>query len=57
MKVKLEEKFASISHAGPVDVADFMEIEGEERELILRDAYENRFRHYCLNYDVYSLWF
>ncbi|MBO4697958.1 MAG: hypothetical protein J5643_11895 [Lachnospiraceae bacterium] len=40
MKVKLEEKFASVSHAGPADVADFMEIEGEERELILRDAYE-----------------
>ena len=40
MKTKLNEKFLSISHAGPVDVADFMEAEGEERELIIRDAYE-----------------
>ena len=40
MKTKLAEKFASISHAGPVDVADFVEAEGEERELIIRDAYE-----------------
>ena len=40
MKVKLEEKFKSIDHAGPVDVADFMEAEGEERGFIIRDAYE-----------------
>ena len=40
MKVKLGEKFASIDHAGPKDVADFLEAEDEEREQIIRDAYE-----------------
>lgn len=40
MKQKLSEKFASIDHAGPVDVADFMEANGEEREFLKRDAYE-----------------
>ena len=40
MKKKLSEKFASIDHAGPVDVADFMEANGEEREFLKRDAYE-----------------
>lgn len=40
MKVKLGEKFASIDHAAPKDVADFLEVEDEEREQIIRDAYE-----------------
>lgn len=40
MKVKLGEKFASIDHAGPKDVADFLEAEDEEQEQIIRDAYE-----------------
>ena len=40
MKEKLREKFASVSHAGPIDVAEFMEVEDEERDVVLRDAYE-----------------
>lgn len=40
MKKKLSDKFASVEHAGPADVADFLETENEERELIKRDAYE-----------------
>ena len=34
-------KFASVLHAGPKDVADFLDIEDEEKiEMIKRDAYE-----------------
>ena len=40
MKEKLAEKFASVDHAGPVDVAEFMEAEGEDADFIRRDAYE-----------------
>lgn len=41
MQVKLKEKFASPEHAGPVDVAAFMDLEDEEEtELIKRDACE-----------------
>lgn len=41
MVQKLEEKFASENHAGPVDVADFMDIMDEEEvELVRRDAFE-----------------
>lgn len=40
MKTKLGEKFASVNHAGPVDIAEFIGAEGEERETILRDAFE-----------------
>ncbi len=41
MKEKLFEKFKTMNHAGPRDVADFMEIEDEEnRQIILRDASE-----------------
>lgn len=40
MRQKLADKFASVEHAGPIDVADFLEAEDEERELIKRDAYE-----------------
>ncbi len=41
MKDKLFEKFKTIEHAGPRDVADFMEIEEEEdRQIMLRDATE-----------------
>lgn len=40
MKTKLSEKFASVDHAGPIDVANFLEVEDEEREIIIRDAYE-----------------
>ncbi|MCR4598312.1 MAG: hypothetical protein K5678_04695 [Acetatifactor sp.] len=40
MKEKLGEKFASVDHAGPVDVAAFLEADGEEAEFLRRDAYE-----------------
>ena len=40
MKEKLGEKFASVDHAGPVDVAEFLEADGEEAEFLRRDAYE-----------------
>lgn len=41
MKEKLNGKFASELHAGPKDVADFLDIEEEEEiEMIKRDAYE-----------------
>lgn len=41
MKQKLSEKFASPEHAGPVDVADFLDSDNdEEYEMIKRDAYE-----------------
>lgn len=41
MKEKLQDKFASENHAGPKDVADFMELMDEdESEIIKRDAYE-----------------
>lgn len=41
MKQKLREKFASEKHAGPKDVADFMDLMDEdETEMIKRDAYE-----------------
>ena len=40
MKDKLAEKFASVNHAGPADVAEFMEVAGEEAEFIRRDAFE-----------------
>ena len=40
MKDKLAEKYASVNHAGPVDVAEFMEVAGEEAEFIRRDAFE-----------------
>ena len=41
MKVKLQEKFASIEHAGPQDVSDFLGVnDKEEIEFIKRDAYE-----------------
>lgn len=38
---KLAGKFASENHAGPIDVADFLDLEDEESiEMIKRDAYE-----------------
>lgn len=41
MKSKLSDKFSSPEHAGPVDVADFMDPETEEEAaFIRRDAYE-----------------
>lgn len=41
MKEKLADKFASEKHAGPKDVADFMDLlDEEEIELIRRDAHE-----------------
>lgn len=41
MKEKLSGKFASADHAGPKDVADFLELKDDEDvELIKRDAYE-----------------
>lgn len=41
MKEKLQDKFASENHAGPKDVADFLDIlDDEEIEMIKRDAYE-----------------
>lgn len=41
MKEKLSGKFASAEHAGPKDIADFLDlIDEEEIEMIKRDAYE-----------------
>lgn len=41
MKEKLAGKFASVDHAGPKDVADFLELsDGEDVTFIKRDAYE-----------------
>ena len=41
MRQKLSEKFASPEHAGPVDIVAFLDIhDGEERELIKQDAYQ-----------------
>ena len=41
MKEKLSDKFASEKHAGPKDVADFMDlVDEDEIELIKRDAFE-----------------
>ena len=41
MKEKLSDKFRSPEHAGPVDIANFLDSEDEdEKELIKRDAYE-----------------
>ena len=41
MKEKLAGKFASVNHAGPKDVADFLGPEDDEEiALIKRDAYE-----------------
>ena len=41
MKEKLADKFASPNHAGPVDVAAFLDLEDEEEiAFIKRDAYE-----------------
>lgn len=41
MKEKLAGKFASADHAGPKDVADFLELsDDEEMAMIKRDAYE-----------------
>ena len=41
MKEKLAGKFASANHAGPVDVAEFLELDGEEEiEMMNRDVYE-----------------
>ena len=40
-KDKLAGEFASENHAGPKDVADFMDLEDEESiEMTKRDAYE-----------------
>lgn len=41
MKEKLAGKFASADHAGPKDVSDFLDLEDEEEnEIVKRDAYE-----------------
>lgn len=41
MKDKLSKKFGSPNHAGPVDVAAFMDLEdNDETEFVKRDAYE-----------------
>ena len=38
---KLDEKFASVEHAGPIDVVSFLDInDEEERERIKQDAYQ-----------------
>lgn len=38
---KLDEKFASIEHVGPIDIVSFLNItDEEERELIKQDAYQ-----------------
>ncbi len=36
----LEGKFASPTHFGPASVADFLELDGDENELVRRDAFE-----------------
>jgi hypothetical protein len=36
----LKTKFASPDHFGPTAVAAFLELDGEEAELVKRDAYE-----------------
>lgn len=41
MKEKLADKFSSPDHAGPVDVADFMDLDDEEEiDFVKRDAFE-----------------
>lgn len=41
MRGKLSEKFASVNHSGPVDVANFMDFSDEQEiEMIRRDAFE-----------------
>ena len=41
MKEKLSDRFRSPEHAGPVDVANFMDLEdADEIELVKRDVYE-----------------
>lgn len=41
MKTKLSEKFASVDHAGPVDIANFMDLsDDQEINMIRRDAFE-----------------
>lgn len=41
MKTKLSEKFSSINHSGPMDVANFLDPDSEEEFAFLkRDAYE-----------------
>jgi len=41
MMEKMNEKFASQDHVGPVDVAKFMDLDdAEEEELVKRDVYE-----------------
>lgn len=37
---KLDEKFASVRHAGPIDVAAFLGISDEEAERVKQDAYQ-----------------
>ena len=36
----LQAKFASPEHLGPVSVAGFLELDGEEADLVKRDTYE-----------------
>ena len=36
----LKGKFASPTHFGPTSVADFLDLDGEEMELVRRDAFE-----------------
>jgi hypothetical protein len=41
MSAKLSEKFASVDHAGPVDIANFMDVsDDQEISMIRRDAFE-----------------
>ncbi len=41
MREKLSGKFASVDHAGPVDVANFMDFsDDQEIEMIRRDVFE-----------------
>ena len=41
MKEKLQEKFASISHAGPADIVSFLDITDEDEiARIKQDAYQ-----------------
>jgi hypothetical protein len=41
MKAKLSEKFASVNHAGPIDIANFMDLSDEQEiNTTRRDAFE-----------------
>ena len=49
MKEKLAGKFASADHAGPKDVADFLELsDDEDMAMIKKGCLTSKFRHYSI---------